>query len=136
MDFLVDFRGSLGLDESVVRISIGDIRTCIVILEEIESGFVGSFILKKTKGFDPTTKLCLRTSDRICPNLLQDSRMLNIIFSFSNPSNSTSSQNMFPLHGCLLKKNLDGKILDFYFSHALFLSQLSTQKPAMMNFGW
>ena len=64
------------------------------------------------------------------------SRMLNIIFSFSNPSNSTSSQNMFPLHGCLLKKNLDGKILDFYFSHALFLSQLSTQKPAMMNFGW
>ena len=51
VDFLVDFRGSLGLDESVARISIGDIRTCIVILEEIESGFVGFFILKKNQGF-------------------------------------------------------------------------------------
>jgi hypothetical protein len=81
MDFLVDFRGSLGLDESVARISIGDIRTCIVILEEIESGFVGFFILnKKTKGFDPTTKLCLRTSDRICPNLLQDAEHYFFLF--------------------------------------------------------
>ena len=91
-------------------------------------------------------------------------RMLNIIFSFSNPSNSTSSQNMFPLHGCLLKKNLDsrswistfltpfffhsfllknlqlwtldGKIADSFFSHPIFLSKFPSQTAARMNFLW
>jgi hypothetical protein len=51
------------------------------------------------------------------------SRMLNIIFSFSNPSNSTSSQNMFPLHGCLLKKNLDSRSWISTFPFTAFYSK-------------
>ena len=63
---------------------------------------------------------------RICPNLLQDAEH-DFFLSSSIPSNSTfASKYLSPSKLTSPKKN--------WIVHFLFLSQLSTQKPAIRNF--
>ena len=70
---------------------------------------------------------------RIFPNLLQDAEHVFSFLSISNfvsehcpPWQVSSQQNI----------TLDGKILSSLFSHPLFLSQLSFEKPARIEIGW
>ena len=70
--------------------------------------------------------------DRICPNLLQDAEHYFFPFPFQTLLILPCLKIFFPFAAAFSKKRI--WIVDLGF--LLFLSRPSTQKPAIMNFGW